>query len=160
MLIFQSYSEYGPKKSYKISSLFKFFRLSEIISKATDLCVLSTHTNIQTNPCPHVYMYMYNNISELRTLKWLSFSFYSFQFFDYIAETVQTFKSSLELGSEECWLSFCFAFPHKLNSIDSGILVNWTKNFNVQGVVGQDVVALLQKALDKKNVISFSVQLN
>ena len=65
---------------------------------------------------------------------------------------MEIFKTSLILGSEEYWLSFCFAFPHELNSINSGILVQWAKQFNVQEVVGKDVVALLQQALDKKNV--------
>jgi len=33
-------------------------------------------------------------------------------------------------------LGFTFSFPVKQTSIDSGILINWTKGFAVSGTVG------------------------
>ncbi len=77
------------------------------------------------------------------------------QFFDYVAECVEMFKSAMKLGDEEFPLGFCFSFPVETEGLTKGVLTQWTKGFNVSGVVGKDVVALLQQALDKRNV-SFS----
>ena len=44
-------------------------------------------------------------------------------------------------------LGFTFSFPVLQTSINVGKLVRWTKGFTCSGVEGQDVVALLQRAL-------------
>ena len=49
-------------------------------------------------------------------------------------------------------LGFTFSFPVEQSAIDSGKLLTWTKGFNVKGVVGQDVVKLLQDAFDRKRM--------
>ncbi|KAJ5362392.1 Hexokinase [Penicillium brevicompactum] len=49
-------------------------------------------------------------------------------------------------------MSFTFSFPVDQRSVRSGILQRWTKNFNVPGVEGNDVVPQLEAALERKNV--------
>lgn len=40
-------------------------------------------------------------------------------------------------------MGFCFSFPMEQAALDSAKLVEWTKGFNVAGVLGEDVVRLL-----------------
>jgi len=49
-------------------------------------------------------------------------------------------------------LGFTFSFPVLQTSINVGKLVRWTKGFTCSGVEGQDVVALLQRALQEENI--------
>lgn len=49
-------------------------------------------------------------------------------------------------------IGFTFSFPVQQTSLSSGSLIKWTKGFTTTGVVGQDVVALLQHALLANNV--------
>ena len=49
-------------------------------------------------------------------------------------------------------LGFTFSFPVNQLSLTSGILVRWTKDFGVEGAIGEDVVQLLAQALKRKNV--------
>lgn len=49
-------------------------------------------------------------------------------------------------------LGFTFSFPVKQMSLNSGSLIEWTKGFTTTGVQGEDVVRLLQQALDKTAV--------
>ncbi|XAR64193.1 Hexokinase [Bertholletia excelsa] len=47
-------------------------------------------------------------------------------------------------------IGFTFSFPVKQTSIDSGILIKWTKGFAVSGTAGRDVVACLNEAMEKQ----------
>lgn len=68
--------------------------------------------------------------------------------FDFIAEAVgQLVKSE---GKED--LGFTFSFPIDQTTINSGLLIKWTKNFVAEGVVGKDVCDLLNKAFERKKV--------
>uniref|UniRef100_A0A7S0H5D3 Phosphotransferase n=1 Tax=Hanusia phi TaxID=3032 RepID=A0A7S0H5D3_9CRYP len=49
-------------------------------------------------------------------------------------------------------LGFTFSFPVQQSAINVGRLVRWTKGFTCPDVVGEDVVALLQQALDDHDV--------
>ncbi|PPD89053.1 hypothetical protein GOBAR_DD13976 [Gossypium barbadense] len=49
-------------------------------------------------------------------------------------------------------IGFTFSFPVKQTSIDSGILIKWTKGFAVSGTAGKDVVACLNEAMDRKGI--------
>lgn len=49
-------------------------------------------------------------------------------------------------------IGFTFSFPVKQTSIDSGILIKWTKGFAVSGTVGRDVVACLNEALERQGL--------
>ncbi|KAI3711595.1 hypothetical protein L1987_70134 [Smallanthus sonchifolius] len=46
-------------------------------------------------------------------------------------------------------LGFTFSFPVKQSSIAGGTLVRWTKGFNIEDAVGQDVVEELTKAMER-----------
>ena len=94
--------------------------------------------------------------------------------FDYIAECLQRFiddnklaahksadyKFDLGKGSFFCrgirmirfLLAFTFSFPCKQSSLSQATLVSWTKGFSCTGVVGNDVVLLLQQAIDRRKV--------
>lgn len=49
-------------------------------------------------------------------------------------------------------LGFTFLFPVQQTALDRGTLVRWTKGFDIAEAVDQDVVALLQQAIDKRKV--------
>jgi len=40
----------------------------------------------------------------------------------------------------------------KENKINEAILTEWTKNYDIPGVVGNDIVKLMQESLDKYNI--------
>ncbi|KAL3631949.1 hexokinase A [Castilleja foliolosa] len=78
--------------------------------------------------------------------------------FDYIAEKLAKFVDEEEqvfhdqpLGRQR-ELGFTFSFPLMQNSINSGNIIRWTKGFSIDDAVGQDVVAELTKALERKGV--------
>jgi len=56
------------------------------------------------------------------------------------------------LKKKEIHLGFTFSFPVIQDKIDSGKLLEWTKGFKTQGVVGNDVVALLNVAFEREKV--------
>lgn len=47
---------------------------------------------------------------------------------------------------------FTFSFPVKQTSIDSGILIKWTKGFAVSGTAGKDVVSCLNEAMERQGL--------
>ncbi|KAI4234837.1 MAG: hypothetical protein L6R40_006626 [Gallowayella cf. fulva] len=49
-------------------------------------------------------------------------------------------------------LGLTFSFPVYQNAINSGILLRWTKGFDIPSVVGQDVCGLLQHQIDLRNL--------
>jgi len=49
-------------------------------------------------------------------------------------------------------MGFTFSFPVNQTSINSGILIKWTKGFTAKDVVEKDIVYLLNKAMKKKGV--------
>lgn len=69
-------------------------------------------------------------------------------FFDFIAELI---GKVVEKG-KEYRLGLTFSFPVEMKSLDSAILQRWTKEFDVKGVVGQDVMQLLREALHRKGL--------
>ena len=73
--------------------------------------------------------------------------------FDYIAESVIRFANKHGIDAT-LPLGFTFSFPVNQLSLTSGTLVRWTKDFDVEGAVGEDVVQLLVQALKRKNVSS------
>ncbi|CAG7918026.1 unnamed protein product [Penicillium olsonii] len=74
---------------------------------------------------------------------------------EFIADRLASFLSDHHNGEEPSKplpMSFTFSFPVDQRSVRSGILQRWTKNFNVPGVEGNDVVPQLEAALKRKNV--------
>ncbi len=75
------------------------------------------------------------------------------QLFDHIASCLASFIFSENLFNRPVLpLGFTFSFPCKQNGLASATLSTWTKGFDCAGVVGKDVVALLQEAINKRNV--------
>ncbi|XP_057538301.1 hexokinase-1 [Amaranthus tricolor] len=79
------------------------------------------------------------------------------QLFDYIADALAKFVATEGEGlhpepNKQRELGFTFSFPVKQTSIASGTLIRWTKGFNIADAVGEDVVAELTKAMQRKGV--------
>ncbi|NXF16247.1 HXK3 protein, partial [Rhodinocichla rosea] len=74
--------------------------------------------------------------------------------FDFIAQCVTQFlteTTSSDTNSEQCLpLGFVFPFTCRQTQLDKAELLSWSKGFNCSGVVGKDVVELLQAAIDKQ----------
>ncbi|MBN2255272.1 MAG: hexokinase, partial [Deltaproteobacteria bacterium] len=54
-------------------------------------------------------------------------------------------------------LAFTFSFPVAQTGIAAGTLIVWTKGFTATGVEGEDVVALLNDALRRRNICCINV---
>jgi len=72
--------------------------------------------------------------------------------FSFLADCIKTFLQDLNLLTEQLCLGFTFSFPMSQEGLASARLVSWTKSFNCPGVEGEEVVSLLQKAIDSKNL--------
>ena len=78
--------------------------------------------------------------------------------FKFLAECIKDFIEKRNLKSiERMPLGFTFSFPMSQAALDVGCLVNWTKSFNCPGVIGEDVVAMLNVALESVGVKNVSV---
>lgn len=72
---------------------------------------------------------------------------------DFVADCLGSFLHEHHQGgqsSNRLPVAFCFSYPVEQESIRSGILQRWTKDFRCPGVEGEDIVAQLETALDKK----------
>lgn len=66
---------------------------------------------------------------------------------DFLADCTAKFINKNQLSTGEILpLSFTFSFPVTQPSIRSGILQRWTKDFDIDGVEGEDVVPQLERA--------------
>lgn len=74
------------------------------------------------------------------------------QLFDHIAQCLALFITDLGLDDVILPLGFTFSFPLTQLGLTKGKLVRWTKGFNCSGVVGEDVVALLEEAIARRKV--------
>jgi len=74
-------------------------------------------------------------------------------FFDFIATCVGLFLKKHKLsGAGKLDLGFTFSFPIRQTSASSGILMCWTKGFEVSRVVGKDVVKMMDEAFARKGI--------
>jgi len=67
--------------------------------------------------------------------------------FGFLADSVASFVATSCGGNPSGALGFTFSFPLEQSSLSSGKLVVWNKEFAASGVVGEDVVALLQREM-------------
>jgi hexokinase len=76
------------------------------------------------------------------------------QLFDHIAKCLSGFMyaENLVIGNKEYPLGFTFSFPCVQKGLASADLSKWTKGFDCSGVVGKDVVQLLQEAINRRRV--------
>lgn len=79
------------------------------------------------------------------------------ELFDFIASGLEKFLESEGDKFHLCpgrkrEIGFTFSFPVKQTSIDSGILIKWTKGFAVSGMDGKDVVDCLNEAMERRGL--------
>ncbi|WOL14620.1 hexokinase-2 [Canna indica] len=79
------------------------------------------------------------------------------ELFDFIASALAKFVASegedfhLPVGRQR-ELGFTFSFPVRQTSIASGTLIKWTKGFNIESTVGEDIVAELTRAIERQGL--------
>ena len=79
-------------------------------------------------------------------------------FFDFIAGSVQIFLKKYKIpDTSKISLGFTFSFPIRQTGIASGILICWTKGFEASGVVGNDVVKLLNEAFARRDIKNINI---
>ena len=82
------------------------------------------------------------------------------QLFDHIAKCLAEFMKAENLvhhGNRPYPLGFTFSFPCTQKGLASATLVTWTKGFDCDGVVGKDVVLMLQEAINRRGDIKVNV---
>jgi hexokinase len=74
--------------------------------------------------------------------------------FQFIADTVAQLPASLDDDGADVKLplGFTFSFPCQQYKLNAGTLLHWTKGFETSGVVGENVVTLLQNAFVTNNI--------
>ncbi|KAJ9577849.1 hypothetical protein L9F63_025290 [Diploptera punctata] len=77
--------------------------------------------------------------------------------FDHIASCLADFIKEQALEETDLPLGFTFSFPLTQMGLTKGILERWNKGFNVSGVVGKDVVQLLEEAIRKRGDIKIQI---
>lgn len=77
--------------------------------------------------------------------------------FDFIAECLAEFCKQQRVDQENLPLGFTFSFPVQQMGLAKGLLVAWTKGFKCDGVVGKNVVDLLQDALNRRGDVKVRI---
>ncbi|KAJ0250328.1 Hexokinase-3 [Hirschfeldia incana] len=95
--------------------------------------------DVERHPIPSHLM---NSTSEIL------FNFLAFSLERFI-EKEGNGSSSQDVKRE---LAFTFSFPVKHSSISSGVLIKWTKGFEITEMVGKDVAECLQGALNRRGL--------
>ena len=73
--------------------------------------------------------------------------------FDFIADCIEKFLTDNKIDRRNLYdLAFTFSFPVEQTNVAAGKLIVWTKGFTAKGVVGEDVIVLLNKALKRKGI--------
>lgn len=73
--------------------------------------------------------------------------------FEYRLRRRFTFSNPSGFADEEVFrLGFTFSFPVQQIGINKGILMRWTKGFDIPDAIGKDVCELLQSEIDKLNL--------
>ncbi|NXB39539.1 HXK2 protein, partial [Eulacestoma nigropectus] len=77
--------------------------------------------------------------------------------FDFIAQCVSQFlaettHSDTNSSEERLPLGFVFPFSCRQTQLDKAELLSWSKGFSCSGVVGKDVVQMLQSAINKQEL--------
>ena len=72
--------------------------------------------------------------------------------FGFIADQVGKAPGAMDKSTPDLNLGFTFSFPVDQKSINSGILLHWTKGFATKGCVNEEIVGLLQKELKSRNI--------
>jgi hexokinase len=74
--------------------------------------------------------------------------------FVHLAQCLYLFMKNHNLDLNKTYpLGFTFSFPCRQTGLSRAILLRWTKGFSCSDIVGDDVVSLLQKAINDRGVI-------
>ncbi|MCP9264356.1 Phosphotransferase [Dirofilaria immitis] len=79
------------------------------------------------------------------------------QLFDYITKCLAEFLIEKGIQNDGLPVGFTFSYPCNQKSLRSATLLRWTKGFETSGVVGEDVVELLEKSIAKRGDIKVEV---
>ena len=77
--------------------------------------------------------------------------------FNFMADKLRDFMVDHDLLGRHNHLGFTFSFPTVQHRLDSAQLATWTKGFVCSGVVGEDVVMLLRRAIQRHPDLHISV---
>ena len=73
--------------------------------------------------------------------------------FSHIANCLFLFMKNHNLDLTKTYpLGFTFSFPCRQTGLSRAILLRWTKGFSCSDIVGEDVVSLLQNAINEREV--------
>uniref|UniRef100_A0A6P7FJ62 Phosphotransferase n=1 Tax=Diabrotica virgifera virgifera TaxID=50390 RepID=A0A6P7FJ62_DIAVI len=79
------------------------------------------------------------------------------QLFDFIAECLAEYTKEKGVANDNLPLGFTFSFPLEQRGLKVGILERWTKGFSCEGVIGKDVVQLLNDAIARRGDIQINI---
>ncbi|XP_074469182.1 hexokinase HKDC1-like [Sebastes fasciatus] len=72
------------------------------------------------------------------------------ELFDHVSESLKDFLHEKKISLEEKHpLAFTFSFPCEQSTLNQGLLLNWSKNYQARGLRGKDVVQALRGAIDR-----------
>uniref|UniRef100_A0A914WV58 Phosphotransferase n=1 Tax=Plectus sambesii TaxID=2011161 RepID=A0A914WV58_9BILA len=79
------------------------------------------------------------------------------QLFDFIAKCMTEFLEEKGVAQDGLKVGFTFSYPCEQTSLRSAKLLRWTKGFDASGVEGEDVVRLLEEAIQRHGGIKVEV---
>ncbi|XP_023251043.1 putative hexokinase HKDC1 isoform X2 [Seriola lalandi dorsalis] len=80
------------------------------------------------------------------------------ELFDHVSESLKDFLHEKNISLEKKHpLAFTFSFPCEQSTLDQGKLLNWSKNYQVRGFQGKDVVQALREAIDRTGGMNIEV---
>ena len=77
--------------------------------------------------------------------------------FNFMADKLREFLVEHDLLGRSHHLGFTFSFPTVQHRLDRADLASWTKGFTCPGVVGEDVVGLLRKSINRHPDLDINV---
>ncbi|XP_068153349.1 hexokinase type 2 [Drosophila tropicalis] len=77
--------------------------------------------------------------------------------FDFLAECLANFCKDHHVEGDNLPLGFTFSFPLRQNGLANGVLTAWTKGFSCDGVVGKNVVQLLEEAIARRKDLKINI---
>ncbi|KAL3997698.1 Hexokinase [Acanthocheilonema viteae] len=79
------------------------------------------------------------------------------QLFDYITKCLAEFLIEKGIQNDGLPVGFTFSYPCDQKNLRSATLLRWTKGFETTGVVGEDVVELLEQSIARRGDIKVKV---
>lgn len=77
--------------------------------------------------------------------------------FDHIAQCLASFVTEHGIERDHLPLGFTFSFPCVQLGLSKALLVRWTKGFQCEGVVDEDIGRLLKEAIERRDDLEIDV---